>query len=116
MEKRTSIPANALIWFGAGVSLAEILTGTFFAPLGFRDGGIAIVVGHIIGCALLFLAGLIGARVQRRLVRQLERTKYGLRRATGELYAVKNARPEYLARLLFQFQIAINEIIGGDCF
>ena len=26
MEKRTSIPANALIWFGAGVSLAEILT------------------------------------------------------------------------------------------
>lgn len=52
--------------------------------------------------------------VQRGLVRQLERTKYGLRRATGELYAVKNARPEYLARLLFQFQIAINKIIGGD--
>lgn len=65
MDKRTSIPANALIWFGAGVSLAEILTGTFFAPLGFCDGGIAIVVGHIIGCALLFLAGLIGARTRR---------------------------------------------------
>ncbi len=27
--------SNGLIWFGAGVSLAEILTGTYFAPLGF---------------------------------------------------------------------------------
>ena len=34
-EKRTSIFENGLIWFGAGVSLAEILTGTYFAPLGF---------------------------------------------------------------------------------
>ena len=30
-EKRTSIFENGLIWFGAGVSLAEILTGTYFA-------------------------------------------------------------------------------------
>ena len=36
-EKRTSIFENGLIWFGAGVSLAEILTGTYFAPLGFRS-------------------------------------------------------------------------------
>ena len=35
-EKRTSIFENGLIWFGAGVSLAEILTGTYFAPLGFQ--------------------------------------------------------------------------------
>ena len=27
-EKRTSIFENGLIWFGAGVTLAEILTGT----------------------------------------------------------------------------------------
>ena len=32
--KRTSVFENALIWFGAGVSLAEIMTGTFLAPLG----------------------------------------------------------------------------------
>ncbi len=37
-EKRTSIFENGLIWFGAGVSLAEILTGTYFAPLGFSKG------------------------------------------------------------------------------
>ena len=34
-DKRTSALENGLIWFGAGVSIAEILTGTYFAPLGF---------------------------------------------------------------------------------
>ena len=37
-EKRTSIFENGLIWFGAGVSMAEILTGTYFASLGFGKG------------------------------------------------------------------------------
>ena len=34
-KKGTSILSNSIIWFGAGVSIAEILTGTYFAPLGF---------------------------------------------------------------------------------
>ena len=34
-EKRTSVFENGLIWFGAGVSIAEIVTGTYFATLGF---------------------------------------------------------------------------------
>ncbi|NLW77862.1 MAG: putative hydroxymethylpyrimidine transporter CytX [Ruminococcaceae bacterium] len=61
-EKKTSTFSNGLIWFGAAVSIAEIMTGTLFAPLGFGKGLLAIVVGHVIGCVLLFLAGLIGAR------------------------------------------------------
>ena len=61
-EKKTSVFENGLIWFGAGVSLAEILTGTYFAPLGFGRGLAAILIGHVIGCALLFAAGLIGGR------------------------------------------------------
>ena len=61
-EKKTSVFENGLIWFGAGVSLAEILTGTYFAPLGFGRGLAAILLGHVIGCALLFAAGLIGGR------------------------------------------------------
>ena len=32
-EKKTSVFSNGLIWFGAGVSIAEILTGTYFAAL-----------------------------------------------------------------------------------
>lgn len=59
---KTSLRSNSLIWFGAGVSIAEILTGTLIAPLGFKMGFISIVAGHIIGCILLYLAGMIGAR------------------------------------------------------
>lgn len=64
-ERRTSIFENGLIWFGAGVSLAEILTGTYFAPLGFAEGLSAILIGHLIGCIMLFLAGLIGGKVRK---------------------------------------------------
>lgn len=60
--KKTSTFQNGLIWFGAGVSIAEILTGTYFAPLGMGKGILAIVIGHVIGCALFFFAGLIGGR------------------------------------------------------
>ena len=49
-EKRTSLWENGLIWFGAGVSIAEILTGTYLAPLGFGKGLMAIILGHLIGC------------------------------------------------------------------
>ena len=42
--KRTSIFENGLIWFGAGVSIAEILTGTYLAPLGFSKGLLAIIL------------------------------------------------------------------------
>ena len=41
-EKRTSLFENGLIWFGAGVSIAEILTGTYLAPLGFGRGLAAV--------------------------------------------------------------------------
>ena len=36
MEKKTSLFENGLIWFGAGVSIAEILTGTYFARCNFN--------------------------------------------------------------------------------
>ncbi len=64
-ERRTSVFENGLIWFGAAVSIAEILTGTYFAPLGFTKGLFAIFIGHVIGCAMLFFAGLIGGKVRR---------------------------------------------------
>ena len=61
MEKKgTSVFENGLIWFGAAVSIAEILTGTYLAPLGFGKGLAAILLGHVIGCLMMFLAGMIG--------------------------------------------------------
>ena len=64
-EKRTSLFENGLIWFGAGVSIAEILTGTYLASLGMKKGLAAILLGHLIGCVLLFLAGVIGGKVRK---------------------------------------------------
>ena len=58
--KKTSVFANALIWFGAGVSIAEILTGTYYSTLGFGKGLAAILIGHLIGGVMMFAAGLIG--------------------------------------------------------
>lgn len=66
MEKtKTGVFSNSLIWFGAAVSIAEILTGTYLAPLGFAKGLCAIILGHLIGCALMYLAGLIGANTEK---------------------------------------------------
>ena len=64
-KKGTSVFSNSLIWFGAGVSIAEIVTGTYLASLGLTKGILATIVGHIIGCTLLFLAGIIGAKTKK---------------------------------------------------
>ena len=62
---RTSLFENGLIWFGAGLSIAEILTGTSFGSLGFGKGMLAIIIGHIIGCLMLFCAGIIGGKERK---------------------------------------------------
>ncbi len=85
--KKTSTFQNGLIWFGAGVSLAEVLTGTSFASLGFTQGFAAIVTGHVIGCILLFLAGLIGGRSGRSA---METVKMSFGQKGGLLFAVLN--------------------------
>lgn len=62
MNNKTSILSNVLLWFGAAISIAEIFTGSLFAPLGFWRGLLAIIIGHTIGCCVLYLAGIIGAQ------------------------------------------------------
>ena len=85
--KRTSLFENGLIWFGAAVSLAEILTGTYFAPLGLGKGLAAIIVGHIIGCVLLFFAGLIGGRTGKSA---MDSTKLSFGQRGSVLFALLN--------------------------
>ena len=86
-EKRTSIFENGLIWFGAGVSIAEILTGTYLAPLGFGKGLRAIVLGHVIGCIMLFLAGVIGGKARRSA---METVKMSFGQKGSLLFSVLN--------------------------
>lgn len=68
-SQKTSLWESGLIWFGAAVSLAEIMAGTLLAPLGWSKGLTAIVLGHVIGCALLYAAGIIGVRTKESAMR-----------------------------------------------
>lgn len=85
--KGTSLWENGLIWFGAALSIAEMQTGTFFAPLGFRQGLIAILLGHVIGCALLFGAGIIGGRTGKSA---METVKMSFGEHGGRIFALLN--------------------------
>ena len=87
MEKKTSLFENGLIWFGAGVSIAEILTGTYFASLGMAKGLAAILIGHVIGCVLLFLSGVIGGTL-RKSAMETVKDSFGIH--GGQLFAILN--------------------------
>ena len=75
-SKRTSVFENGLIWFGAGVSIAEILTGTYFSTLGFGRGLAAILLGHLIGGAMMFAAGMIGG-LERKSAMETVKMSFG---------------------------------------
>lgn len=53
---------QSLLWFGAAVSIAEIVTGMLIGSLGIKIGIAAVIIGHTMGAAILFLAGYIGAK------------------------------------------------------
>ena len=108
-EKSTSVFENGLIWFGAAVSIAEILTGTYFAPLGFSRGLFAIIIGHIIGCAMLFFAGLIGGTV-RKSAMETAKMSFGSKGAL--LFAVLNIIQliGWTAIMIYDGALAVNGI------
>ena len=105
-EKCTSVFENGLIWFGAAVSIAEILTGTYFAPLGFSKGLLAIIIGHIIGCGLLFFAGLIGGMV-RKSAMETAKISFGSKGAL--LFAMLNIIQLFLPLNLLSGSLSISQ-------
>jgi NCS1 family nucleobase:cation symporter-1 len=50
-----------LLWGSLGISLLVIVAGSFLAALGLQRALLATATGAVLGCALLGLAGLIGA-------------------------------------------------------
>lgn len=85
--KGTSTFSNSLIWVGAGISIVEILTGVLIAPLGLADGITAIILGHLIGCVLLYFAGLIGANTKKSA---MESVKISFGKKGSILFALLN--------------------------
>ena len=110
-ERRTSLWENGLIWFGAAVSIAEITTGTYFAPLGFMKGILAIVIGHIIGCVMLFFSGIIGGKMQKS---SMETAKMSFGNKGALIFSVLNVIQlvGWTAIMIYDGALAVNSIFG----
>lgn len=62
-----------LLWMGAAISIAEVVTGTLIAPLGFAQGTLAIILGHVVGCFIFLLpAGYISAQSKQSAIQVTE--------------------------------------------
>ena len=106
---------SALIWFGAAVSIAEILTGTYFAPLGFAKGLLAILIGHVIGCTMMFAAGVIGGKLR---LSSMETTKVSFGRYGALFFAAINVLQlvGWTAIMIYDGAAATNEIFGAGSY
>ena len=113
MENKTNVFSNGLIWFGAAVSIAEILTGTYFAPLGFSKGITAILIGHIIGCILLFFSGYIGAITKKSA---MESTAASFGTFGAKFFALLNViqLTGWTGIMIYDGSLSINEIFSGN--
>lgn len=86
-KANTSVFSNALIWLGASICITEMMAGTLFAPLGFAKGILALVIGHVLGCILLYLSGLIGARTEKSA---METTKMAFGQRGSYIFSISN--------------------------
>ena len=109
--RRTTVFENGLIWFGAAVSIAEIMTGTYFAPLGFSKGLLAIFIGHVIGCIMLFLSGLIGGKARKSA---MEATKMSFGHKGALFFSMLNIIQliGWTAIMIFDGALAVNGIFN----
>ncbi|MGI6257497.1 MAG: putative hydroxymethylpyrimidine transporter CytX [Anaerovoracaceae bacterium] len=109
-DRKTTVFANGLIWFGAAVSIAEIITGTYYAPLGMGKGLAAIFIGHVIGCVLLFMAGIIGGKTERSA---METVKMSFGRRGGLLFCLLNVIQlvGWTSIMIFQGAAAANVLL-----
>lgn len=75
MQNRTGLFTNAVIWFGVAISVSEIIAGIQIgsaAPI--NSIWAPLILGHIIGSILLFLVGLIGARLRLNAMETIKST------------------------------------------
>lgn len=112
MENKTNVFSSSLIWFGAAVSIAEILTGTYFAPLGFKKGILAVLLGHAIGCALLFFSGYIGA-LSRKSAMESTAASFGV--FGSKFFALLNViqLAGWTGIMIYDGSLSLNEVFAA---
>lgn len=115
-DKGMSALGCGLVWFGAAVSIAEIEAGAALAPaaVGGRGWPVlgAILLGHLFGGAMLFLAMLLGARTRRG---GMDCAKVPFGRAGGGFFAALNLLQlvGWTAVMVAQGAGAAGELLGG---
>ncbi|RRK10930.1 putative hydroxymethylpyrimidine transporter CytX [Lactiplantibacillus garii] len=112
MKSAGIFKSQFLLWLGAAISIAEILTGTLMAPLGLMQGLAAIILGHLIGCGLFLVpAGYLGAKLNQSAVgtAQMAFGRGGVMLASG-LNALQLVG--WTAVMIVNAQLAMNSISG----
>lgn len=111
MEKRRSLLESGLLWFGAALSLAEILAGMLLAPLGIMKAFLAIVIGHCIGGIILFLAGYMGAQTG---MGAMDTVKLGFGRKGAAFFAILNMvqLSGWGAIMIYESSVVAETILG----
>ena len=87
MKNKFGVVGLFTLWFGAAVSLAEMMTGSLIAPLGLKKGILLILSGHIFGGIFLALAGYIGYKEQKP---SLQTSRFSLGRHGSYLISILN--------------------------
>ncbi|WP_283678997.1 putative hydroxymethylpyrimidine transporter CytX [Lentilactobacillus sp. Marseille-Q4993] len=108
--QKSKLSGLFLLWLGAAISIAEIVTGTLVAPLGVGKGITAIILGHVIGCFLfLFPAGYLSAKQNQTAIAVTESVfgKWGVTLFSG-LNAIQLLG--WTAVMIVNAQLAMNAI------
>lgn len=110
---KTSLLDNGTLWFGAGVSIAEILAGTLLAPLGMTRAIEAILLGHLLGGILFYLVGLISARTGRTA---MEAVKMAFGHKGGLFFAALNVIQliGWTAIMIYDGALSSEALLGGS--
>lgn len=61
MNKKIGFFNMTALWFGAAISLSEMMTGGLLTDAGFKKAVMGILIGHAIGAAILAAGAYIGA-------------------------------------------------------
>ncbi|KPU45541.1 cytosine permease [Oxobacter pfennigii] len=87
MNNKLSFISFVSLWFGAAISLAELMTGGLLAGSGFKSAVAAIIIGHIIGTLILILGGYIGFKEK---IPAIEGTKASFGNLGTKLFGILN--------------------------
>ncbi len=75
MQNRTGLFTNAIIWFGVAISVSEIIAGIQLGSSAPTNSiWVPLILGHVMGGILLFLVGLIGARLRLNAMETIKST------------------------------------------